>query len=89
MARGLISAAVIAALACVVTCGVSQPASGLRPAPSAPPAGELLSQSQSSNLNDFHIRFTAHLWAEGPLSRLNGSITVRFSGAGSVVVGPR
>src|SRR6266851_132459 len=89
MARGLISAAVIAALACVVACGVSQPASGLRPAPSAPPARELLKGSQSSNLNDFHITYTAHLWAEGPLSRLNSSITVRFSGAGSVVVGQK
>jgi hypothetical protein len=89
MAQQLNALAVIVAIACVVACGGSQPASSFRLAPSAPPAGELLSRSQSSNLNDFHITYTAHLWAEGPLSRLNSSITVRSSGAGSVVVGPK
>jgi hypothetical protein len=88
MARGLKGVAVIAALVCVAACDASRPAAGLRPARSAPPAGELLSQSQSSNLNDFHIAYTAHLWVEGPLSRLNSSINVRLSGAGSVVLGP-
>lgn len=88
MARGLNGVAVIAALVCVAACDVSQPAASLRPAPSAPPAGELLSRSQASNLNDFHITYTAHTWAEGPLTPLGSSITVRLAGAGSVVMSP-
>jgi hypothetical protein len=85
VARWLRVVTVIALLACVGACE-TQPASSLRPAPSAPPAGQLLSRLQASNLNDFHITYTTHLWAEGPLSRSNGSITVRSSGVGSVVV---
>src|SRR5665213_2972197 len=70
--------AIISLLAWVGACDTTQPASILRQALSAPPAGQLLSRLQTSNLNDFHITYTAHLWAEGPLSRSNGSITVRF-----------
>jgi hypothetical protein len=81
--------AMIALLAWVGACETTQPASRLRPAPSAPAAGQLLSRLQTSNLNDFHITYAAHLWAEGPLSHSNGSITVRFSVAGTVVVKPK
>lgn len=78
----------ILAAAGVAACSVSQPASSIRPAPSAPGAEALLSRAQASNLKDFHITYTAHFWAEGPLSNLHGSITVRLSGSGSVVVRP-
>jgi hypothetical protein len=89
VARWLSVVALIALAVSLGACETAQPASSLRPAPSAPPAGQLLSRLQTSNLNDFHITYTAHLWAEGPLSRSNGSITIRISGAGSVVVTPK
>src|SRR5258708_26343985 len=80
--------ALVSVVVCLLACEGSLPTSGIRPVTSAPPAAQLLNHADASDLKDFHVTYTADLWAEGPLSLLRGPTSVRVTGSGSVVLSP-
>ena len=76
----------MAGLMSVAACNGSPPASTVIPAPSAPPAADLL--AGVSIPTDFHLTYQKHFLAEESLAQNVGYVTKLLSGQGDVVLKP-
>jgi len=78
---------VIAVWGCIAACSGGAVSTGVRPAPSAPPAAQLL--VEASTPTDAHLTYQTHFWAEGPLAAGGGYVKKLWSGAGDIVIKPK
>ena len=86
--RWSVAAALLAALCCGAACDGSSRAGAILPAPSAPPADQLL--AGVSVPSDYQIRYQTHYLAEGPLGlNRNSYVERQWSGSGEVVLQPK
>lgn len=86
--RWSVAAALLAALCCGEVCGGTSPAGAILPAPSAPPADQLL--GHVSVPRDYEISYRTHYLAEGPLRpHTNPYVERKWSGSGDLVLQPK
>jgi hypothetical protein len=86
--RSSVAVALLAALYCFAACGEASPGASIVPAPSAPPARELLGRVAIPK--DFQITYRTHYLAAGPLrANSNPYVERLWSGSGEIILQPK